>query len=91
MLLKKRKAWNDALKVYGCLSANESRQGKTRNRCRIQRGGPCVVHNGDNGLIKAVRNIPAITPLNVSKRNILELAPGGPVGRFCLWTEGAFR
>ena len=32
-----------------------------------------------------------ITLLNVSKLNILKLAPGGHVGRFCIWTESAFR
>ncbi|OWK15884.1 hypothetical protein Celaphus_00004237 [Cervus elaphus hippelaphus] len=45
----------------------------------------------DNGIIKAFRNIPGITLLNVSKLNILKLAPGGHVGRFCIWTESAFR
>nr|KAF6388673.1 ribosomal protein L4 [Myotis myotis] len=39
-----------------------------------------------------LRNLrPGITLLNVSKLNILKLAPGGHVGRFCIWTESAFR
>ena len=58
---------------------------------RIQRRGPCIIYNEDNGIIKAFRNIPGITLLNVSKLNILKLAPGGHVGRFCIWTESAFR
>ncbi|KAH0518105.1 TBC1 domain family member 22B [Microtus ochrogaster] len=62
-----------------------------RNRRRIQRRGPCIIYNEDNGIIKAFRNIPGITLLNVSKLNILKLAPGGHVGRFCIWTESAFR
>ena len=67
-------------------------KGKIRNRCRIQRRGPCIIYNEDNGIIKAFRNIPGITLLNlVSKLNILKLAPGGHVGRFCIWTESAFR
>ena len=66
-------------------------KGKMRNRRRIQRRGPCIVYNEDNGIIKAFRNIPGITLLNVSKLNILKLAPGGHVGRFCIWTESAFR
>ncbi|KAJ8410027.1 hypothetical protein AAFF_G00210680 [Aldrovandia affinis] len=28
--------------------------------------------------------------MNVNKLNLLRLAPGGHVGRFCIWTEGAF-
>uniref|UniRef100_A0A452F6Q5 Large ribosomal subunit protein uL4 C-terminal domain-containing protein n=1 Tax=Capra hircus TaxID=9925 RepID=A0A452F6Q5_CAPHI len=66
-------------------------KGKMRNRRCIQRRGPCIVYNEDNGIIKAFRNIPGTTLLNVSKLNILKLAPGGHVGRFCIWTESAFR
>uniref|UniRef100_A0A2K6PGB2 Large ribosomal subunit protein uL4 C-terminal domain-containing protein n=1 Tax=Rhinopithecus roxellana TaxID=61622 RepID=A0A2K6PGB2_RHIRO len=80
LLLKKLKAWNDIKKVYA-----------SQNRRRIQRRGPCIIYNEDNGIIKAFRNIPGITLLNVSKLNILKLAPGGHVGRFCIWTESAFR
>lgn len=32
-----------------------------------------------------------ITLLDVNKLNLLRLAPGGHVGRFCIWTESAFR
>lgn len=32
-----------------------------------------------------------ITLQNVNKMNLLRLAPGGHVGRFCIWTESAFR
>ena len=32
-----------------------------------------------------------ITLQNVNKLNLLRLAPGGHVGRFCIWTESAFR
>ena len=30
-----------------------------------------------------------MTLLNVEKLNLLSLAPGGHVGRFCIWTAGA--
>ncbi|KAM3924720.1 large ribosomal subunit protein uL4B-like [Leptodactylus fuscus] len=53
--------------------------------------GPCVIYSEDNGIVKAFRNIPGITLLSVNKLNLLRLAPGGHVGRFCIWTEGAFR
>merc|ERR1719431_1457618 len=60
-----------------------------RNRRRVMKLGPCVVYNSDNGIRKAFRNIPGVTMLNVEKLNLLNLAPGGHVGRFCIWTESA--
>ena len=57
---------------------------------RIQHMGPSITDNEDGGIIKAFRNIPGITLLNRRKLNILKLAPGGHVGRFCIWTESAF-
>ncbi|XP_031138915.2 60S ribosomal protein L4-like, partial [Sander lucioperca] len=49
--------------------------------------GP-FIYKQDAGVTKAFRNIPGITLQNVNK---LRLAPGGHVGRFCIWTESAFR
>ncbi|XP_068948131.1 large ribosomal subunit protein uL4-like isoform X2 [Petaurus breviceps papuanus] len=91
LLLKKLKAWNDIKKVYASPQRMRAGKGKMRNRRRIQHRGPCIIYNEDNGIIKAFRNIPGITLLNVSKLNLLRLAPGGHVGRFCIWTESAFR
>ncbi|XP_068919589.1 large ribosomal subunit protein uL4-like [Petaurus breviceps papuanus] len=91
LLLKKLKACNDIKKVYASQRMRAGK-GKMRNRRGIQRQGPCIIYNEDNGIIKAFRNIPGITLLNVSKLNLLRLAPGGHVGRFCIWTEiSAFR
>ena len=45
----------------------------------------------NTGSLILVFPLKGITLLNVSKLNILKLAPGGHVGRFCIWTEGAFR
>jgi len=87
-LLRKLKAWTDVEKV--CKSKRfRAGKGKMRNRRRVMRQGPCVVYNKDNGIRKAFRNIPGITLLNVEKLNLLSLAPGGHVGRFCIWTSGA--
>ncbi|XP_035876578.1 LOW QUALITY PROTEIN: 60S ribosomal protein L4-like [Phyllostomus discolor] len=89
LLLKKLKAWNDIKKI--CASQRmRAGKGKMRNHHRIQRRGPCIIYNEDNGINKAFRNTPRITLLNVSKLNVLKLAPGGHVGRFCIWTESAF-
>ena len=91
LLLKKLKAWNDIKKVYASQQMRPGK-GKMSNHRHIQHRGPCITYNEDNGIIKAFRNIPGITLLNlVSKLNILKLAPGGHVGRFCIWTESAFQ
>lgn len=89
-LLKKLKAWNDIEKVYATKRFRAGK-GKMRNRRRIMKRGPIVIYNKDNGITKAFRNIPGITLLNVDKLNLLKIAPGGHLGRFCIWTEGAFK
>ncbi|KAJ8304036.1 hypothetical protein KUTeg_017619 [Tegillarca granosa] len=66
-------------------------KGKMRNRRRIMKRGPLIIYNQDNGISRAFRNIPGVTLINVSRLNILKIAPGGHVGRFCIWTESAFR
>lgn len=89
-LLKKLKAWSDIEKVYNSKRFRAGK-GKMRNRRRIMKRGPLVIYNQDNGISRAFRNIPGITLINVSRLNILKIAPGGHVGRFCIWTESAFR
>lgn len=89
-LLKKLKAWNDIEKVYATKRFRAGK-GKMRNRRRIMKRGPLVIYNKDNGITKAFRNIPGITLLNVNQINLLKIAPGGHLGRFCIWTEGAFK
>jgi len=87
-LLRKLKAWTDVEKVYKSKRFRAGK-GKMRNRRRIMRTGPCIIYSADNGIRKAFRNIPGVSLLNVEKLNLLSLAPGGHVGRFCIWTEGA--
>jgi len=60
-----------------------------RNRRHRQRRGPLIVYNKDEGLVKAFRNIPGVETCPVTALNLLQLAPGGHVGRFIIWTEGA--
>ena len=55
-----------------------------------QRRGPLVVYNEDNGIVKAFRNLPCVELVNVRRLNLLQLTPGGHLGRFVIWTEGAF-
>merc|ERR1719166_910352 len=89
-ILKKLKAWTDIEKVKSSRRFRAGK-GKLRNRRRIQRRGPMIIYNQDNGICQAFRNIPGITLLNVSRLNLLKIAPGGHVGRFCIWTESAFK
>lgn len=66
--------------------------GKLRNRRYRTRRGPLVVYSGNNvPLVRALRNIPGVETVHVSRLNLLQLAPGGHVGRLVIWTEGAFR
>ncbi|PZC75464.1 hypothetical protein B5X24_HaOG206073 [Helicoverpa armigera] len=65
-------------------------KGKMRNRRRVQRKGPLIIYHKDQGLTRAFRNIPGVEMLNVDKLNLLKLAPGGHLGRFCIWTQSAF-
>merc|ERR1719484_452232 len=41
------------------------------------------------GLVRAARNLPGVSTCHVSRLNLLQLAPGGHLGRFCIWTKGA--
>merc|ERR1711934_208654 len=67
-----------------------SGKGKMRNRRYVQRRGPLVVFAEDNGLKKAMRNISGVEVCDVSRLNLLQLAPGGHLGRFVIFTEQAF-
>lgn len=89
-VLKKLKAWSDIEKVYNSKRFRAGK-GKMRNRRRIQRRGPLVIYNQDNGITRAFRNIPGVTLISVDRLNLLKVAPGGHVGRFCIWTESAFK
>jgi large subunit ribosomal protein L4e len=65
-------------------------KGKMRNRRYVQRRGPLVVYAENKGLTKAFRNIPGIELCSVDRLNLLQLAPGGHLGRFIIWTQDAF-
>jgi large subunit ribosomal protein L4e len=69
-------------------------KGKARNRKYVQAKGPLIIHDEkdrNSGTIqKAFRNIPGIELCNVTRLNLLTLAPGGHVGRLIVWTESAF-
>merc|ERR1711910_99575 len=90
ILLKRTKAHNDVDQVYKSQRMRAGK-GKLRNRRRIMKRGPLVIYDQDQGLTRAFRNLPGVETLSVDNLNILKLAPGGHVGRFCIWTESAFK
>eukprot|EP00088_Acartia_fossae_P064790 TRINITY_DN797_c0_g1_i3.p1 TRINITY_DN797_c0_g1~~TRINITY_DN797_c0_g1_i3.p1 ORF type:complete len:383 (+),score=151.74 TRINITY_DN797_c0_g1_i3:35-1183(+) len=90
VFLRKSKAWADVAKVYATRRMRAGK-GKLRNRRRVQKLGPLVIYDQDQGLTKAFRNIPGVDTIQVDALNLLKLAPGGHVGRFCIWTESAFK
>merc|ERR1711974_382874 len=90
IFLNKIKAWTDIEQVYKSKRFRAGK-GKMRDRKRIQKRGPLVIYDQDQGLTKAFRNIPGVDTISVDNLNLLKLAPGGHVGRFCIWTEAAFK
>merc|ERR1711934_150750 len=86
----RNKAWADVAKVYQSRRMRAGK-GKLRNRRHVQKLGPLVVYDQDQGITKAFRNIPGVDTIQVDNLNILKLAPGGHVGRFVIWTESAFK
>jgi len=65
--------------------------GKVRNSRYVLRKGPLLVYGDDNNLVKRVaRNLPGVEVCNVHRLNLLQLAPGGHLGRFVIWTKDAF-
>lgn len=98
--IQKTKQAVEMLKQLGCeeemskvLDSKKVRagKGKMRNRRYVMRLGPLVVYSEDNGISRAMRNIPGIETASVDRLNLLQLAPGGNLGRFVIWTEGAFK
>lgn len=67
-----------------------SGKGKSRNRRYVQRRGPLIIYDQKAPMVHAFRNIPGVELCSVNSLNILQLAPGGHLGRFCIWTQSAF-
>jgi large subunit ribosomal protein L4e len=88
-LLKTLRAYDDVEKVKDSKKLR-SGKGKMRNRRYVQRRGPLIVYNEKTPLTKAFRNLPGVELAAVSRLNLLQLAPGGHLGRFVIWTKDAF-
>jgi len=84
-------AGDDLSKVRSSRSIR-SGHGRYRNSKYVMRKGPLIVHDEDSDALKrSARNLPGVDTCNVHRLNILQLAPGGHLGRFVIFTEGAFR
>lgn len=69
-------------------------KGKLRGRRHRQRRGPLVVYDpavDGKEIITGFRNIPGVETSPVTALNLLQLAPGGHLGRFIVWTSAAFK
>jgi len=95
---KKTSAAKDILAAVGALAdvekAADSKQiragkGKSRNRRYTLRRGPLVIYKTNDGVEQAFRNLPGVELCCVSRLNLLQLAPGGHMGRFCIWSQAA--
>merc|ERR1712216_223330 len=64
-------------------------KGKARNRRYTLRRGPLVVYKENDGVEQAFRNLPGVELCCVDRLNLLQLAPGGHMGRFCIWSQSA--
>ncbi|GMH46748.1 hypothetical protein TrRE_jg3728 [Triparma retinervis] len=89
-LLKSVGAFDD---VEKCAASKKIRagKGKMRNRRYVMRRGPLVVYSSNDGIEQGFRNFPGVELCNVERLNLLQLAPGGHMGRFVIYTESAFK
>lgn len=92
-LLKAVGAGADVEKVKGSKKIRAGK-GKLRGRRHRQRRGPLVVYSTEadgKELVKGFRNIPGVETCPVDALNLLQLAPGGHLGRFIVWTSAAIK
>jgi large subunit ribosomal protein L4e len=92
-LLKAVGAGPDLERVKGSKKLRAGK-GKLRGRRHRQRRGPLVVYDPEvDGVevVKGLANIPGVESSPVTALNLLQLAPGGHLGRFVIWTSAAFK
>jgi large subunit ribosomal protein L4e len=82
------KAMDDVNRVADSRQVRAGR-GKMRNRRYVHRRGPLLVLPNGKG-VAAFRNVYGLDTANVTALNLLHLAPGGHLGRFIIWSKGAF-
>jgi large subunit ribosomal protein L4e len=88
-VLKNLGAFEDVVRVKDSRAVRAG-QGKLRNRRYVQRRGPLVIYDEKTSFVNAFRNVAGVELVSVNQLNLLQLAPGGHLGRFCIWTKAAF-
>eukprot|EP00244_Chara_vulgaris_P003947 TRINITY_DN175_c0_g1_i4.p1 TRINITY_DN175_c0_g1~~TRINITY_DN175_c0_g1_i4.p1 ORF type:complete len:472 (+),score=110.08 TRINITY_DN175_c0_g1_i4:188-1417(+) len=89
-LLKKIGAYADVEKAKASRKIRAGK-GKMRNRRYVNRKGPLIVYGSEGSKVAlAFRNLTGVDTLNVTRLNLLKLAPGSHLGRLIIWTKGAF-
>jgi len=88
-ILKSLGAYDDVERVTDSVKLRRGK-GKMRNRRYVNKRGPLVIYKEKGPAAKAFRNLPGVELCSVSRLNLLQLAPGGHLGRFCIWTRDAF-
>jgi len=82
---------DDLLKVRKSKNTRAGK-GKYRNSRYVMRKGPLIVYNDEtSGVKNAARNLPGVDTCHVQRLNVLQLAPGGHLGRFVIFTADAFK
>jgi large subunit ribosomal protein L4e len=69
-------------------------KGKLRGRRHRQRRGPLLIYHPEadgRELIAGFKNVAGVETCSVHALNLLQLAPGGHLGRFIIWTSAAFK
>ena len=92
-LLKAVGAYKDVEKVIATKTRNGVRA-KWRGRTFAIKRGPMVVFATsklNSAGRQAFHNLGGVTPANVNYLNLLQLAPGGHLGRFMIFTKSAFQ
>jgi len=89
-VLKALNAYTDVEKVKGTRKLRNG-IGKIRNRRYINRKGPLLILGQKGSGWKAFRNLPGVDIAYGSALNLLQLAPGGHLGRFVIFSESAFK
>jgi|ERR1719296_8265 len=87
--LKEVGAWADVEKAKNSKKLRRGK-GKMRDRRHVARRGPLVIYAENSGVVQSFRNLPGVELANVERLNLLQLAPGGHMGRFIIWTQAAF-
>lgn len=71
-LLQKVGAFDDVSKAVASRNIRRGK-GKMRNRRYVMRKGPLVIYAQDEGIVKAMRNVPGVDTCKVDSLNLLEV------------------